>query len=243
MDGAEPITDRHDHDRWLAELGATLDRATPWEVPALLDVLPDGREAIVIGDVQQLADLGHRQGANTLGFEGTCGICSCEGVLRQFGIEVTESELVEHAALNGECAIVLDLEKCGGTSGFDQAEILRDHGVPAHMEQVDSLEDVAEHLEQGRAVIAQVNCGVLWNDGNYFDDGGANHAIVVTGVARSPETGEVIGVFVNDSGTGQAGRLVDATEMRAAWLDAGGFAVVTDISTAAGAEKEVIGRV
>lgn len=202
---------------------------TASEVPQHLDVLPDGRETLVIGDVPRLADFTHPQGDNPLGFKGTCGLCSCEGVLRQFGIEVTETDLVEHALRNGLCHVGDAPEECGGTTASMQAEILADHGVPAHVEQCRSLEELAAAIERGHGVIVEANAGVLWDDAAYYDFGGSNHAVVVTGVARDPGTGEIQAFYLNDSGSGQAGQFVDAETMGSAWLDAGGVSVMTDV--------------
>ncbi|MGW7356221.1 C39 family peptidase [Streptomyces sp. NPDC054802] len=201
----------------------------PPEVPQHLDVLPDGRESLTVGDVPGLADLLQPQGDNPYGFQGTCGLCSCEGVLRQFGVNVTEADVLEHALRNGLCHVADAPAECGGTTPGMQAEILSDYGVPAHVEQCGSLEELAAALEQGRGVIVEANAGVLWDDAAYYDFGSANHAVVVTGVGRDPGTGEIQGFYLNDSGSNQAGRFIDPESMAVAWLDAGGVAVVTDV--------------
>jgi hypothetical protein len=202
------------------------------EVPAIHDTLPDGRETIVIGDVERCKEFNHLQGDNSLGFRGTCGLVSCEDVLRQFGVQVTEDDVVRHAAERGLCYVTDDPDHCGGTTVSDQAQILRDYGVPAHPEQLGSLERLSECVESGRGVIAEVNAGYLWNDANYVGSGEFNHAICVTGVARDPHTGEIQGFFINDSGRGypeDSGRFVDADTMRMAWEEAQGMCVVTDL--------------
>ena len=61
------------------------------EAPSHQDVLPDGREVIVIGDPQGDARFNHLQGDNNEGFLGTCGCVSCEDVLGQFGVTVRRS--------------------------------------------------------------------------------------------------------------------------------------------------------
>ena len=198
------------------------------DVPFQLDVLPDGREAVVFGDVAGLADLNHKQGDNPYGFEGTCGLCSCQDILNQFGVEVTEADVVRHAVANGECYVSDDPAASGGTTEDGQAQILGDYGLPAHVEHGSSLEDLAMDIEQGRGVIIEANAGVLWNDAAYYENGQANHAVVVTGVARDPMTGAVEGFFINDSGTGESAKYVDAATMGVAWLDAGATSVVTD---------------
>jgi hypothetical protein len=196
------------------------------DVPYQLDVLPDGREALVIGDVQGLAEFNHQQGDNPYGYRGTCGLCSCQDVLCQFGIVVSEADVVQHAVANGECNVADDPADSGATSVVMQVEILSDYGLPAHVELGGSLEGLALDLEQGRGVILEVNAGVLWDDAAYYESGGPNHAITVTGVALDPETSEVLGFFINDSGTDESAQFIDASVMAQAWS---GLSVVTDI--------------
>jgi hypothetical protein len=207
------------------------------DVPQHLDTLPDGRETLVSGDVDVLADFNHQQGDNPYGFQGTCGICSCQDVLNQFGTDVSEADVVDHAVAAHECAITDDPTFSGGTTEQDQVQILADYGIPAHAEHARSLEDLAADVEQGRGVIAGVNAGVVWNDPNYFENGQANHAVVVTGVARDPATGEIQGFYVNDSGDGSSGEFVDAAAMTDGWLAAGGGAVVTDVARPIGPDR------
>ncbi|MFF9063978.1 hypothetical protein ACF09E_01330 [Streptomyces sp. NPDC014891] len=210
-----------------SDLADSLAELVP-DVPYRLDTLPDGREIVIIGDVETFADHTHRQGDNPFGFLGTCGLCSCEGVLRQFGIEVTEADVVAHAIARGLCETKGPAEMRGGTTPSDQCRILADFGVPAHVETADSLEDLAERLEHGHGVVIAANAGVLWDDADYWEGGRANHAVVPIGVARNPDTGEIRGMIVNDSSQ-EAARFVDATTMAEAWLAAGGRCVVTDL--------------
>lgn len=200
------------------------------DVPYHLDTLLDGTDTIVIGDVHGLSEYTHPQGDNVFGFRGTCGLCSCQDVLRQFGLQVSENEMVLHAIENAQCYLSDDPTKAGGTSEYTQAELLTDYGIPAHVELANSLEDLASEIEQDRGVIIEVNSGVLWEDDAYLGNGGANHAVTVTGAARSPETGEIQGFFINDPGAGEAGKFVDADTMHLAWLDTGGVTVTTDVT-------------
>lgn len=208
---------------------AELDPVAMVDVPAILDVLPDGRETMVIGDVAGTAEFNHQQGDNAAGFLGTCGIVACEGVLRQFGVDATETTLVSHAIENDQCSVTSDPEKSGGTTPETRVEILDDYGIAAHTESGQTLGDLAADVERGTGVIISANAGQLWNDPNAYEAGQSNHAVVVSGVARDPQTGEIDGFFINDSGTGEAGRFVDAATMQAAYVGTGGRAVVTDV--------------
>jgi uncharacterized protein YvpB len=207
------------------------------DVPTSSDVLPDGRPTIVIGDVSGYADLNHQQGDNPYGFQGDCGLCSCADVLDQFGGHVNEADVVKHAVDHQECSVTGDPSTSGGTSVSDQVHVLNDYGVPAHAEQHQSLEDLGNQVEQGHGVIVEVNAGSLWNDASAYENGQANHAVTVTGVARDPATGQIQGFYINDSGDGQSAQFVSVDTMTHAWVDTGGQAVVTDVvhtSAAAG---------
>ncbi len=170
----------------------------------------------------------HRQGENSYGFQGTCGLVSCEGVLRKFGVNVTENDIVDHAVKKKECYTDGTPEKNGGTSPADQAQILTDYGVSARVESGGDIEKLAQQVREGRGVILEANAGELWNDANYYDNGNPNHAIVVTGFERDTSANRITGFYINDSGAGQAGRFVDVDTMKRAWVDTGGLSVVTD---------------
>lgn len=58
------------------------------------------------------------------GFEGTCGLCSCENVLRMAGIPVTEADIVNYASITGLCFNGFDPSSNGGTSATDRKKYL-----------------------------------------------------------------------------------------------------------------------
>lgn len=202
------------------------------EIPINLDILPEsGREVIKVGDVEGCKELNHHQGDNPYGFRGTCGLVSCEDVLGQFGIEVTEGEVVRHAVIEGLCNVSESPDSSGGTTMAGQAQILADGGVPAHPVTGADLGELASWVAEGRGVIAEVNAGELWDDARAYDSGYPNHAIVVTGSALDPQSGELLGFYVNDSGRGfpgDSGRFIPLDLMKHAWADVGGAAVVSD---------------
>ena len=213
----------------FGDIGLSAADTAQADVPVQYDTLPDGTPSVMYGDVTGYAEYNHQQGDNPYGFQEDCGLVSSADVLNQFGIPATESDVVEHAAANGECDIdYSDLSNSGGTSLADQAKILGDYGVPSHAETGQSLEGLASQVEQGHGVIAEVNAGYLWGDSNYVQNGYPNHAITVTGVARDPSTGQIQGFYINDSGTGQSAEFVPAATMQQAWASTGGAAVVTD---------------
>lgn len=202
------------------------------DVPQFRDVLSDGRETVIIGDVEKSKDFVTPQGDNPYGFKGTCGLVSVAGVLRQFGQEhITEADVVKSAVKHKLCYVDKNnMDFSGATAPEDQAKLLSNAGVSARLETLDSSDDLAQRVGEGRGVIIQVNAGHLWNDAQYLESGQANHAVVVTGVAKDPNTGEIQGFFINDSGPPNAdrGKFIDANQMQNAWISTGALAVVTE---------------
>lgn len=204
--------------------------ATDIVVPRYEMILPTGEATVISGNPEALADFNHKQGENDYGFQNDCGLVAAQDVLNQFDIDVREDDVVKHAVQHGECyADLSDRPGSGGTSPESLAKLLGEHGVSAHVETGRSLEDLAAAREHGYAVIAPVNAECLWyGPGAYSTESFANHAIVITAVARDPQTGDIQGFYINDSGPPDSGRFVDTATMRAASTDVGGWAVITD---------------
>jgi len=204
-------------------------------VPMQPGRLPDGRPSLTIGDVRRDAAFNHLQGDNPEHDRSDCGIVSCADVLNQFGLRVTEAGAFVHATRCHELHLVRGRPgESGWTLPAEQAAILTDYGVPAHAEAAQPVERLALAAQQGRGVIAMVNCGVLWSDPRALEHGQANHAVTITGVARDHYDGALLGFYINDSGTGQSGQFVSAHLMTTAFEREGGFCVVTDGTQTAG---------
>jgi hypothetical protein len=196
--------------------------------------LPDDRPSVIIGDVRGSAAFNHRQGDNPDHDRGDCGIVSCADVLSQFGMRMTETEAFLHAARCHELHVVPGRpDESGWTLPAEQAALLTDYGVPAHAEQAQPVERLAVAVQHGHGVIAMVNAGVLWSDPDALGHGQANHAVTVTGVARDPYDGALLGFYINDSGNGQSAQFVSMHLMTTAFEHEGGFCVVTDSARAA----------
>jgi hypothetical protein len=217
------------------------DDTTDWlrhaavAVPVQRGRLPDGRPTLIIGDVRDYAAFNHLQGDNPEHDRGDCGIVSCADVLSQFGLRLTETEAFRHATSCHELHMVPGRpDESGWTLPAEQAVLLTDYGVPAHAEQTQPVERLALAVQDGQGVIAMVNAGVLWSDPQALGHGQANHAVTVTGIARDPYDGALLGFYINDSGSGRSGQFVSAHLMTTAFEHEGGFCVVTDSPRAAG---------
>jgi hypothetical protein len=178
--------------------------------------------------VRGYAAFNHLQGDNAEGDRGDCGVVCCADVLSQFGLRLREEDVIRHAAGCHELHVVAGRpDQSGWTLPAEQAAILGDYGVPARAEQDQSIERLAVAVQHGRGVIAMINAGVLWSDPRVLGHGQANHAVTVTGIARDPIDGALLGFYINDSGDGESGKFVSAHLMATAFERTGGFCVIT----------------
>jgi hypothetical protein len=194
-----------------------------------IETLHNGYVVVVSGNPEGHTQFNHLRGDNRLGYQAACGLVACMDLLNQAGINVDENAVVQIAARTGLCdTSSADPAHDGGTSPQDQVTILSVGGVSAHVEVGNTASTLARQVKDGQGVIIAVNAGVLWNDPSSYQAGQANHAVVVTGVARGLVSGEIDGFYINDSGDGQSGEFVAITTMQQAWQAVGGVVVVTD---------------
>jgi|GEM_PF-1670153 len=196
--------------------------------------LADGESVLQLGDTPGNDDYFHKQGENDFGYTGTCGLVSVGDIASQFGLNVDENYIVHYAVDNNLCNVVSDSpSQSGGTTMKDQELILDGIGIPSHIEQGASLDGLGRDLEEGHGVIIEVNAGKLWNNPAYLASGGFNHAVTVTGVAADPVTGHAVGIWIDDSGSGQYDRYLSSSDPSIQdWMKMGSPAVVTDVEHA-----------
>jgi hypothetical protein len=207
--------------------GVSIDADTPSYVKSV--DLPDGETALQLGDVDASKDYFHKQGDNDLGYQGDCGLVSSGDVANQFGVNVSENYVVHYAVDNGLCTTSGSPTQRGATTVLDQEKVLDGLGVPSHIESGNTLEGLGRELEEGHGAIIEVNAGELWDNPDFYGSGKINHAVTVTGVAADPVTGQAMGIWIDDSGTGQYSRYVDADNAGVqGWLHSGSLSVVTD---------------
>lgn len=191
--------------------------------------LPDGELVIQLGDVDSSKQYFHKQGDNDLGFQGDCGLASCGDIANQFGVGVSENDVVHYAVEHHLCSASGSPQQEGATTLSDMVNVLDGIGVPAHLETKNTLEGVGRELEDGHSVIIGVNAGELWNNPKFDAAGGYNHAVSLTGIALDPSSGEVKGVWIDDSGTGAYKEYVPADNAAIEdWSGSGSPAVVTN---------------
>lgn len=172
-----------------------------------------GKEALVFDHPNQLANqLYSSQGNNTYGMDGTCSLVSTANMLTISGRFTTEQEIVDYARNNGLCS------RSGGTdTRFNKLQQIWSHyGQSSTISFDGTSEQLAQIVESGHGVVLGVDADILWGYGSQNIDACMNHAVTVTSVARDPDTNEVRGFFICDSGRCSSldgSRFVDMTMM------------------------------
>lgn len=138
------------------------------------------------------------------GFKGTCGLVSCENILRMAGLGITEAEVVNYAKTHKYgfrhlCTVNSNPENNGGTYPQDRKEILRHYGIDSIIEYSTDLEKIANYVSEGRGVIASVDACMLWYES--ISAVPARHAITITSVERDALSNEITAFYICDSGS------------------------------------------
>ena len=126
---------------------------------------------------------------------GNCVLESVRQLLLKAGNDVSEDELVSYATAKGIYS------PAGVVNGGDKGrQLLEEFGISAERmpaKEPATIADVKQAVADGRGVVAFVD-GPSWFPGV----GPGGHAIVVTGVELDDQ-GNVVAVFVNDTGDNQ----------------------------------------
>lgn len=133
-------------------------------------------------------------------FQGTCGLVSCENILRLAGVDITEEEIVKFASRRHGaekkrlCTVGLNALNNGGTTEVDRRKILAHYGLKTFCIKP-SVEEIARCVEEGRGVIISVFAGILYYGYSVIHDA---HAVTVTATKRSMD-GKLEGFYICDS--------------------------------------------
>lgn len=167
----------------------------------------------IYGRVQQWAAKRNFPGLQT---GNACGVQSCQQVIRAVkGRNLSQAEMEQIGINRG-----VYNPATGTKAGVGEADILASQGIPARAHP-STPQAIRKALSEGKGVIASHDPGALWNTGQ---TGG--HAVLTTGVVRN-SSGRVTHYIINDTGTGQAGRLVPAGQYEAS-LNPGKTVAITD---------------
>lgn len=155
-------------------------------------------------------------------FVDTCAVKSQQIVMKTFGVDISENELVIESAQKGYYV------PGGGSDPDLVGKLLEDHGIGTHTEENANVYDLVNELAQGHKVIVGVDAYELWHPQWYDDIFGeeANHALVVTGIdTTDPENVKVI---ITDPGTGDVAKEYPLEQFIDAWHDSNCYYVATD---------------
>jgi hypothetical protein len=79
-------------------------------------------------------------------------------------------------------------------------------------------DDLFKAVSTGRMIIILADSEGFWNAPQFR---GGRHIVVITGAEVERSTGKLLGYYVNDTGTNEGGRFVDASQFLGAWRKAG----------------------
>jgi hypothetical protein len=156
----------------------------------------------------------------------TCAVVSQEMVLHDFGIDVSESQLVYDATSNGWLTN-------DGTSISDMGNLLEHYGVPTHTNHNGDIASLVDELAHGHKVIVALDADELWEGPSFWqqltgtDDFSKGHALVVSGLDFSDENNPQ--VIVNDPGDPNGGgKHYPLNHFLESWNDSNCTYVATD---------------
>lgn len=159
-------------------------------------------------------------------YSDTCAIKSQQIIMNEFGIPVTEEQLVEYSYQQG-------WYNGNGTTCEDVGKLLEEGGIPVHRQENANVFDLVSELAQGHKVIVGVDSSELWRGKfqgwleDFFAGEQPDHALIVSGIDTSDPNN--ILVCVTDPGTGEHNRKYPLDQFMDAWADSDSYMVATDI--------------
>lgn len=152
------------------------------------------------------------------GNENSCAIHSQYHVLKDYGYTGTVEDLKAEAEANGW------YDPATGTSPENVGKLLEAHGVPCNVYVNANEYNLISELAQGKRVIVGLDSGEIWEGEGVLQDfwekitgGGADHAVVVSGInTADPDN---IKVVLTDSGAGHAAIEYPLDQFMDAWKD------------------------
>lgn len=166
-------------------------------------------------------------------FLDTCAIKSQQLILQDFGINVSEVDLVQTSVTNGW------YNTGGGTAPQDVGNLLELANIPVTRQEGANVFNLVNELAQGHKVIVGLDSNEMWyNDSlsekfrnwcdDFFGEPGGDHALIVAGIDTTDPKN--IQVIVKDPGSGDDGKPYPLDQFMDAWSDANCYMVSTDIS-------------
>lgn len=161
-------------------------------------------------------------------YSDSCAFQSQAIVLKEYGINVSQEELMEVAKMQGWYV------EGHGTPLDKVGKLLEHYDVPTSFTEGNNVFNLTNELAQGHRVIVTVDSGELWHKG-FFQNmkdviigDTPNHALVVVGMdTRDPNDVKVI---VTDPGNGNLQKAYSEKQFVDAWKDSNCFMAATEVS-------------
>jgi len=160
-------------------------------------------------------------------YPDTCAIQSQHLILEQFGINVSQEEMIEVAKLNGWYA------EGYGTPLDCVGKLLEHYGVRVEATEGNNIFNLASELSKGHQIIVSVDSGELVNPDSEINEDllsgeSADHSLTVVGLdTTNPDDVKVI---VTDPGTGNKQWAYSEKQFLEAWKDSNCYMVSTEQS-------------
>lgn len=160
------------------------------------------------------------------GYSDTCAIKSQQIILNEFGIPVTEEQLIAYSSQHG-------WYNGSGTAMSDVGNLLEESGISIHKQGNANVYDLVAELAQGHRIIVGVDADELWGSriqgwmNDFYNGETPNHALIVSGI-DTQDPNHVM-VLVTDPGTGDHNKAYPLDQFMDAWSDSQCYMVATDI--------------
>jgi len=160
------------------------------------------------------------------GYSNTCAIRCQEIIMRDFGIHISQEQLMNEARTCGW------YDPMGGTPIDDVGKLLVAHGIPATRYDNGNVYQLVNELAQGKRIIVGVDADELADSSIMQDIKDSifgeqpNHALIVAGIDTSDINN--VQVVLTDPGTGHVAKTYPLDQFLDAWGDSGNMMVVTD---------------
>ncbi len=152
---------------------------------------------------------------------GSCGVGSQYQALASRGKIVPMAALTKTAEAHGWYVEINNAntpdDPTGGTPFHHEGKLLALYGVPNRVVRDADAAALDKWLltSPTHDTIVDVKAKILWNDSKLGDS--VDHDVYVSGVEVDRSSGKIAGYYINDTGTGEAGRFVPAATFLSAW--------------------------
>lgn len=173
------------------------------------------RRCRTLGDTGRMARIAIRQ------FGGTCSIGAQRMALAARGKDVSLAALSYEAKVKGYAANIDAAGVLNGTKWDKVGALLEDRGFTVTKSYSATTAQLESSIRSTGDAIVSVDAKKLWKSYPSMT-GPAPHTIYVGAMELGPRD-EVLGYYINDSGTGEGARFVWKQEFDAGWDLGGGF--------------------